>query len=161
MCESTEEFKQHESGAMDEAVKKSFDRGMKRSRAAAGRILCIAAAVFVSLSPIFSSLHIASCSHEDADHALCCRSEKHDSGGSENFRKLVGDSRPQRGHRHDPSTCPICRTFEQLMQGAQAAVPAQAELTLPERDLVIPCPERNAPGDRFFSIALPRAPPAV
>ncbi len=109
----------------------------------ATQIICLAVAFFLAFSPIFHSLHLSSCHHTHkskstinlehiSEHENCCHF------GSKNLHLvLMGSAGNQENHRHDPSTCPICQTFNQLLHASWFSLPLslvahfQAFISLP------------------------------
>jgi hypothetical protein len=143
---------------------------MKQFHDKGDRTFCIMAALFLALSPLFHGLHLASrhhphrfCNPIRSGRALyvhlCCHGHECESGRAESWRVAISNSQVNEGYTHDPSTCPICQTFAQLVKDqllpfSQVAItPQNIQLKEPKHD--------QAFTDRpSFLSGYPRAPPA-
>jgi hypothetical protein len=89
------------------------------------RPLCMTAALLLALLPVFHGLHLASfqgkhpyCNVCSMGHVHCAHGAPgHAFGGSGCCGAELSGPRKTAGHGHDPSTCPFCRFFAQLMHG--------------------------------------------
>jgi hypothetical protein len=128
------------------------------------------AAFFLALSPLSHGLHLASCDHS---HGSC---NTHDPGNglsapfffqdnekyaeaAKNHRVAINCSQANGGRVHDPSTCPACQTFAQLVQG-QGLPPAQAEILRQELQLEKPQYGHTIADRIAFLKGYSRAPPS-
>jgi len=128
------------------------------------------AAIFLSLSHISHGLHLASCDHShgsrNTHHAgpslsvpFCFQDNDRHTEGAKNHRVAISCSKANGGRVHDPSTCPVCQTFAQLVQG-QGLPPAQAEILRQELQLEKPQHGHTIPDRIAFLKGYSRAPPS-
>ena len=142
---------------------------MRQLQFTAGRAFCMAAAVFLSLAPLFHGFHLASCNHShkfinahDPANTIHPHHYSHShpctSLYPERYREEIDNLQSKDGHAHDPSACPICRNFFQLAK-SQGISTLQAAATPKEvwfekfhqKELFIYC--------LAFLTGYPRAPP--
>ena len=131
-----------------------------------GQASCMIAALFLALSPLFHSLHLTSCYHaHEFDHPkptfctyLCCHGHVHDSEGNGIQLAGISSSWVNGGHTHDPSTCPVCQTFAQLMKGPWLS-PPKAVISPQKTQLKESIQDSIFPDQSSFLNRYPRAPP--
>jgi len=128
------------------------------------------AALFLALSPLSHGLHLASSGHyrgsrntHHAGHGLSVPFRFQDkvryTHGAENHRLAISFSKAHGCCPHDPSTCPVCQTFAQLVQG-QGLPPAQAEILRQELQLEKPLYGHTIADRIAFLKGYSRAPPS-
>ena len=142
---------------------------MRQFRAVGGRAFCMVAAFFLALSPLIHGLHLASCHHSHghshpcqgyaACTHLCCHGHECASERAEKGRAAIGNPRENESRPHDPSTCPICRAFAQLIKG-QGLPSSPVDITPQKVQLKDPDQDRTFPDLPSFFGVHPRAPPA-
>jgi hypothetical protein len=128
------------------------------------------AALFLALSPLSHGLHLASCDHSHGScnthhpgHGLIAPfffqdNEQYAEGGKK-YLVAINVSQANGGRVHNPATCPVCRTFAQLVKG-QGLPPAQAEIVPQSLQTEKPSYDHTILGRIAFSKVFPRAPPA-
>jgi hypothetical protein len=128
------------------------------------------AAFFLALSPLSHGLHLASsdhshgsCNTHDPGHGLIApfffQDNEQYAEGAENHRVAINCSQANGGCVHDPSTCPVCQTFAQLVRG-QGLPPAQAEILRQELQLEKPLYGHTIADRIAFLKGYSRAPPS-
>lgn len=144
-------------------------RFMRRYKFISRRTLCLTAALLLSLSPVFHGLHLASCERKQLschtqpmEHVHCgygsLSHNEHASKGSECCRAQLSGPQDAGSHSHNPSTCPFCRFFNQLMHGGWINPPKIIQF--PEEIRIwMSCPNRVVLHVCSFSRGYPRAPP--
>jgi len=143
---------------------------MRQLHIIGGQAFCMMAAFLLALSPLSHGLNLASCDHSHgscnthhAGHGLsvpfCFQDNDRQTKGGKNHRVAISCSQDHGCCAHDPSTCPICQTFAQLVQG-QGLPPAQAEILRQELQLEKPQHGHTIPDRIAFLRVCPRAPPA-
>jgi hypothetical protein len=143
---------------------------MRRFYTIGGQAFCMMAAFFLALSPLAHGLHLASCDHShgscNTHHAghgtsapLCFQDNDLHAEGAKNHRVVINRSQDNGCYPHDLSTCPICQTFAQLLQG-QGLPPAQAGIPRQELQLKKPQYGHTIPDRIAFLKGYPRAPPS-
>jgi hypothetical protein len=142
---------------------------MRRFKFITCQTLCMTAALILALLPVIHGLHLASCERKQLschahpmEHIHCGygspHHNEHASNGSECCCFQISGPQDVGGHRHDPSTCPFCQFFTQLMNGGWFN-PSQIIQFPEEIRIWVPCPNRVVLKICFFSRAYPRAPP--
>ena len=142
---------------------------MRRYKFITRQTLCMTAALLLSLLPVIHGLHLASCEKKQLscyahpmEHVHCGYGSpyhnEHASNGSECCRAEISGPRDVDSHRHDPSTCPFCQFFTQLMHGGWFN-PSQLIQFPEEIHIWVPCQNRVVLKICSFSRGYPRAPP--
>jgi hypothetical protein len=143
---------------------------MRRFKFIPRQMPCMAGALLLALLPLFHGLHLASCGKKELschiqqpiEHSHfgyhCFHHNEHPFKGSECCRAQISGPRDVMGHRHDPSTCPFCQVFTQLMHAA-GCNPSQPIQFSEQIQIWAFCPNQVVLKICFFSRAYPRAPP--
>jgi hypothetical protein len=135
-----------------------------------GHTFCMTAALFLVLSPLFHGLHLASCHHPhrfcNPIHSgnalcvhLCCHGHECASARAESRRVALSNSPGNHGQAHDPSTCPLCQIFSQLIKG-QGLPSSQVDITPQKMPFKEASQDQTSADLPFFFNGYPRAPPA-
>jgi hypothetical protein len=143
---------------------------MRRFGIIGGEAFCMMAAFFLALSPLAHGLHLASCDHShgscNTGHAgyglstpFCLQDNDRQTEGGKNHPVAISSSQIHGCFAHDPSTCPICQAFAQLVKG-HGLSPAQAEILQQELQLEKPLDGHTISDRMAFFRKYPRAPPA-
>jgi hypothetical protein len=143
---------------------------MRSSCTIGGHAFCMMAALFLALSPLSHGLHLASWDHShgscnthhtghDLSAPACFQGKFRYTQGAENHRVAISCSQAHGCGGHDPSTCPFCLSFAQLVLG-QGVPPAQAAILQQKTPMERPLYGHTIPDRIAFSKVFPRAPPA-
>ena len=143
---------------------------MRRFYTIGGQAFCMMAAFLLMLSPLSHGLHLASCDHShgscntrDPGNGLSApfsfQDNEHYAEGAKNHRVAIDCSQANGGRPQDPSTCPTCQTFAQLVRG-QGLPPAQAEILRQELQLEKPLYGHTILDRIAFLKKYSRAPPS-
>ena len=143
---------------------------MRRVHILGSRASCMIAALLLALSPLAHGLHLAAQNHAHvlcgtprSRHALCTHlnGHGHERGSASVGRERaeISNSRVFGGQAHDSSTCPVCRTFAQLVKTHWNPSP-QAVLPLQETQRKEAVQYQAFPSQPYFFNGYPRAPPA-
>jgi hypothetical protein len=143
---------------------KSFNQEKTSHYMAPGFLMI--AALFLALSPLFHGLHLTSCNHArefcHPGHTLCAYLCSHghecDYEGAGSQRTVISNSQVSGSHSHEPSTCPICQTFAQLVKGHWLS-PPQAVISPQKIQIEEHGQDQTFPDQPSFLNGYPRAPP--
>jgi len=139
----------------------SFYRG-RRFLQFTKSFFCLTAVLLLTLSPLLHGLHLSTCNHKHnvgklGNHQVC-NHDKQGSAGSTSKWPAIRSRQGIEDRQHNPYTCPLCRTFAQLMQGGWFT-PSQINLGSTEIHQSSKHSKRIVPRTFFSLNSNPRDPP--
>jgi hypothetical protein len=134
-----------------------------------GQAFCMIAVLFFTLSPLIHGLHLASCDHAHELYRprhtlftyLCCHGHECDSERTGSQGLVTSNSQEKAGKVHDPSTCPICQIFAQLIKGHWLSFSPPTFISHQKIKLKKPHQDQTLSDQPSFLNGYPRAPPSA